>query len=286
MTTMFTGAITDTNGAADLSKAGAQLGNDSDFKNVAHSTPYVQQPPRVVVTRPPGWMLIHREKDRLITILVELIERQAKSWTGFTANTDISTHQVAVGWDNQMMTIPLNRQRQAITPTMTTDAKTGAADIKFWKYYLDTAISHPNLNGPNFAELESVPDAWTVDMFTFDVLVYEPSNTGKSIVWSMACAGLWPSTDIETTMDRIIADPRKGQEYSISFPAIYQEGPKVDAAALVLESALKSNSINPLLKASYFEEVDSRIVALNAGILQEINDHATSDKGQYAGVEK
>lgn len=285
MTTMSNKPLVDENGKSDLT-VGGQLGWATNLKELAHSTPYIQQPPRIHLTRAPGWMLRHKDKDNLIKILVALVEQHAKSWTGFETNSDISTQEVEIGKDGQKLVVPVNRTRSNITPTAAYDTKDGASDVKFWRYYLDTAISHPEMNGPNLAELLNIPDSWSIEEYTFDVLVYEESTTGKAIVWSMACAGLWPSTDIPVAMDRVVADGRKAHEYTMTFPCVYQDGPEVDKAALKLSQSLKVNSINPNLKPSYFDEVDSRIVGLNAGILAEINKAVKSQSGPVKAAPK
>lgn len=263
----------DANGELDLT-FGRQLGYDANYSEIDQITPYIKNPPRIIVTRAPGGFDYLDDPAKHKKILVELLERGAKTFTGFTINTDIGTHQVPLGLDGQAFTAVTTRIRQQITPSATFDPVYNAQDIKWWKFFLDTLIAHPSTGKPNFAAMSRQPTSWTATDYTFDFLVYEPNAVGDGAVWAMTCVGAILTTDVEVLLDRNVAELRTAGEYSLTFPCVYNDSEAVLAEASAIERMMKASTINPNLRPASTVEISVDLQEINAGILNEVNKAA------------
>lgn len=261
----------------DLSKDGGQLGFEQDLKVMANSSPHVQNPSRLTVTRTPGWMDRHPDKARLKESFIYLIETHAESWTGFEIGSTINAVERNAGWDGQLIKAPSTRTVNPVTPVANYKAIGEGVDINFWNYYMDVAIVSAQRQAPDFGELQDVPDTWTLADQTFDILVWEPNSTYKRARWAMAVAGLWPSTPVSITLDRVVTDARKERAYSITFEGgVYDASQGVVDAASALEASLNTNKIKNSTKAAFFASGDDFDVEVEAGLLKQIRSYGTA----------
>lgn len=266
----------DVHGRKDINLAddSGQNGFESDIKVLANSTPHVQNPARITVTRTPGWMDRHVDKDILKRNFIYLIETHFESWTGFEIASTISTGERLAGWDGQMIKAPTTRMVTPITPSATAKAIGEGVDINFWNNYQDIAIVSPNRQSPEFGELIDVPDSWTLNDYSFDLMVWEPNSTFTRARWAMAIGGLWPSTPIPIAMDRNVADARKIREYTMTFEGgVYDASKGVIDAASALEVALNVNRVKTSTKASFFKDHTTDFdVEVEVGLLKQIRE--------------
>lgn len=265
----------------DLTKDIGQNGFEADMTVLANSTPHIQNPARIVVTRTPGWMDRHPDADRVKQNFIYLVETHPESWSGFEIASSISTGERQAGWDGQQIKAPTGRSVSSISPQASYKAIGEGVDINFWNYYMDVAIVSAKRQAPDFGELNDVPDSWTLNEFTFDVLVWEPNSTFTRARWAMAVGGLWPSTPVTIALDRNVTDARKIRDYSITFEGgVYDNSKGVVDSASALEAALNVNRIKNSTKASFFADHSSDIeVGVDAGLLAQIQawpEHSTS----------
>lgn len=271
---------TDTRGRLDLdqSKDVGMNGFEVDMKVMANSTPHVQNPSRIVVTRTPGWMDRHADAARVKAHFIYLIETHAESWTGFEIASTIATGERAAGWGGQLIKAPTTRTVNPITPQASYKAVGDGIDINFWNYYMDVAVVSQERQSPDFGELIDVPESWALPDFTFDLLVWEPNSTFTRARWAMAVAGLWPSTPVTIALDRNVADARKIREYTMSFEGgVYDASQGVIDAATALEVALNVNRIKNSSKASFWTSHEDQLdVEVEQGILSQIKAYPDS----------
>ncbi len=265
----------------DLAQDLGQNGFEIDMKVMANSTPHVQNPARIVVTRTPGWMDRHPDKDRIKSTFTYLIETHAESWTGFNIESTINVGERAAGWDGQLIKAPTTRLVTPIQPQATYKAIGEGVDINYWNYYMDVALVSSQRQAPDFGEFVDIPDSWTLLDYTFDVLVWEPNSTFTRARWAMAVAGMWPSTPVPINMDRNVADARKIREYTMSFEGgVYDCSEGVIDAATALEVALNVNRIKNSTKASFFTDHTTQIeTEVKTGLLEQITAWPDHDPG-------
>lgn len=256
-------------GNLDLANVG-QNGLAFDLTAIANSTPYTKNPLQIQLTRPPKAFKLHPDGAKLTAALKRLIERHPKNWTGFQQILEIETAQVPVGWDRQMLTIPTNVTRGPIQPSLTADKLYNEADAQFWNYYIETFLSHPTTQRPNFAELTlGTPPDWLVDMYTFDIIAWEPDATYTKAIKAWACAGMVPTNSVDITGERDTQNAHAVEEYSIAFACIYDGDQKIVDTATELMKAMNLHSINPTYKAVYFDTISPDVTTAAAGILEE-----------------
>lgn len=257
-----------TNGDLDLNKPDHN-GMAFDLAAIANSTPYTKNPLYIQLTRAPKAFKLHPDGEYLTAALKRLIERHPKNWTGFQQVLQIETMQIPKGWDRQMLTIPTNVTRGPITPTLTADKLYDEVDARFWNYFIETFLSNPTTQRPNYAELTSVPEDWLVDQFTFDILAWEPDMTYTRAIKAWACAAMLPTNSVDVTGERDTQNAHVNEEYSIAFACVYDGDQTVVETASELMKAMNIHSVNPIYKARYFSTVASEVSAAGTGILDE-----------------
>lgn len=265
----------------DLSKDVGMNGLEVDMRVMANSTPNVQNPARIVVTRTPGWMDLHPDADRIKANFIYLVETHCESWTGFEMASTIATAERAAGWDGQVIKAPTSRTVNPIVPQAAFVAIGEGVDINFWNYMIDVSLVSEKRQAPDFGELIKVPDSWSLPFFTFDVLVWEPNSTFTRARWAMAVGGLWPSTPIPINLERNVKDARKVREYTMAFEGgVYDNSQQVIEAATALEVAINANRIKNSTKSGFFTDHTTQIeTGVEQGILSQIiawEDHETA----------
>lgn len=259
----------------DLSKVG-QNGVAFNLQAISNNTPYTKNPLFIQLVRAPKAFKIHPDGEALTAALKRLIERHPKNWQGFVQPLEIETMQVPNGWDRQMLTIPTNVTRGPIQPSLTADKLYDEADASFWNYYIETFLSHPTTQRPNYAELSSHPDDWLVDQYTFDIIAWEPDMTYTKAIKAWACAAMLPTNSVEITGQRDIANAHQQEEYTITFATIYDSSVPVVETATQLMKAMTLHSSNPNYKPTYFSEITAEVTASSEGILEENLAHAAN----------
>lgn len=252
----------------DMSKVGSN-GLAYDLKTIANNTPYTKNPLFIQLTRPPKAFKLHPDGAALTAALKRLIENHPKNWTGFQQILEIETAQTPQGWDRQMLTIPTNVTRGPISPSLTADKLYDEVDARFWNYFIETFLSNPTTQRPNFAELNSVPADWLVDQYTFDIIAWEPNATYTKAIKAWACAAMLPTNSVDITGERDTQNAHTIEEYSISFATIYDGEQNVIDTATQLMGAMNVNSSNPIHKPVYFDTVSPDVTDAGAGILDE-----------------
>ncbi len=259
----------------DLALDGGQNGFIKDITVLASSTPHVQNPARIVITRFPNWMDNHTDSTRIKQSFTHLIETHAESWTGFNIESTIALAERLNGWDGQVAKAPTTRMVTPITPVAAYKAIGEGVDINFWNYYMDTAVVSADRQSADYGELIEVPATWTMMDFTFDLLVWEPNSTFVRARWAMAIGGLFPSSPIPIVLDRVVSDARKERAYTVTFEGgIYDHSNRTREAATAIEVSLNVNRIKMNTKVNYFIEglgdIDN---TLDVGLLASINAH-------------
>ena len=267
-------------GLLDLETEG-QNGIAFNLRAFANTTPYVKQPLNIQLTRAPKAFQYHRDGAKLTAVLKRLIERGAKNWTGFVQVLEIETAQIPVGWDRQMLTVPTNTARGPMQPSATFDSMYEEADVKFWRYYIETFIKHPTLQRPNFSELQQHPKDWLIDMYTWDMIAWEPNQTYTKAEKAWGCAGCFPTNAPEVTGERDTQNASKIEEYTLTFACLYDSDENIVDMATQLMTAMKVNSINPRFKPSFIEAVDQNVVEAKSGIFDE---YVVKDKAHPANA--
>lgn len=261
-------AIRPDTGALDLAQVGAN-GLAFNLNAIANNTPYTKNPLQLFLTRPPKAFKLHPQGDRLTAILKRLVETHPRIWDGFTQVLEIETAQVPHGWDRQMLTIPTNVTRGPITPALTADKLYDEEDAKFWNYYIETFIGNPTTQRPNFAELTQEPSDWLIDMFTFDIIAFEPNATFTKALKAWACACMLPNNSVEVTGIRDTQNARVNEEYNIAFSTVYDGDQKIVDVATQLLKAQNANAFNPIYKPAYFDTISADVTAASGGLLDE-----------------
>lgn len=260
----------------DLSKDAGQNGFEADIRVLANSSPHVQNPARIVVTRTPGWMDRHPNAEVIKANFIYLVETHPESWSGLEIGSSIGTGERQVGWDGQVTKAPTTRTVNQIQPQATYKAIGEGVDINYWNYYIDVAIVAAGKQSPDFGELSSVPDAWTLVDYTFDMLVWEPNSTFTRARWAMAIGGLWPSTPVTIALERTLTEARKMREYTMTFEGgVYDDSRNTLAQASALEAALNVNRIKNSTKPAFFAAYNDIDVSVSEGLLKQIQNYGS-----------
>ena len=266
-------------GVLDVRTQGQQ-GLAFDIRAFANSTPYVKQPLNIQMTRAPKAFQLHKDGAKLTAVLKRLIERGAKNWTGFVQVLEIETGQVPVGWDRQMLTVVTNTARGPMTPAATFDSLYGEADVKFWRYFIETFYKNPTTQRPNFAELQEHPADWLADQYTWDMIAWEPDQTYSFAEKAWGCAGCVLTNAPEVTGERDTQNASKIEEYSLTLACLYDSDKNIVDMATQLMTALKINSVNPRFKPAYFTQIEAEVKDAQSGLFDEY-----AEAGAAAGTE-
>lgn len=274
-------------GMLDITNHG-QNGLAFDLRAFANSTPYVKQPLTIQLTRAPKAFEYHKDGKKLTAVLKRLIERGAKNWTGFTQVLEIETAQIPVGWDRQMLTVPTNTSRGPMQPSATFDSMYEEVDVKFWHYFIQTFIKNPTTQRPNFAELHTHPSDWLIDMYTWDMIAWEPNQTYTAAEKAWGCAGCFPTNSPEITGERDTQNASKIEEYTLTFACLYDSDQNIVDMATQLMRAMQMNSVNPRFKPSFITKIDEEVKAAQSGIFDEYAkaSKATGGDWVYQGLDQ
>jgi len=262
----------------NISDDGGLNGITANIRHLANSTIHVQNPARIIVTRFPGWMDLHPDAENIKRQFVFLIETHAENWTGFEIASTIAVAERAAGRDGQLAKAPTTRTVNPITPSASFKAIGEGVDINFWNYSMDVSIGTASDQRPDFGELVSVPDTWTMEHQSFDLLVYEPNSTYTRARWAMAIGGLFCNTPIPIMLENNVADSRKMREYTLTFEGgVYDASRPVVMAASTLEEALNLNKVKSSSKVAFFTSYEDDIdVDVDAGIISQIQSLTTA----------
>lgn len=255
----------------NLEHAG-QNGLATNLAAIANNTPYSQQQSIILVTRAPKAFEAHPDGALLTKMLKVLVEKWPKQWEGFNLTLQTDPNDTPQGWDRQMLRTPGAVYRNSLTLNCTGDELYNASVSAFWNYYARTFCADPSTQAPNLAELNSVPDDWLMDRYTFDIMAIEPDPTRKQAVKAVACAGLWPMELPEVNLRRSITDTQNGKEIQIGFPCIYDDGYHVKKVAQRYLDELAMYAINPNYKPSFVTEIDADVSAAKVGLLQDSSE--------------
>jgi hypothetical protein len=247
-------------GAFDLTVVGGG-GEFVDAAKLSNSTPYIKNPTQVRLITPPKGLLRLPNGQQHVAILKQLIETRNKTWTGFNPNLDLETHQIPWGWDRQMLTIPTTTIRQALAPSLTADSYYDNSNVLWWQWFAKTLYAHPDTQKPNFAAMDSQPDSWTFEDFSFAILAWEPNAVGTKPLKAVLCSGMTLSNIPEIIMERNITATRTGEEHSIAFNCVYEDTSRVLDLAQGMMDAERASTINPEYRPVSITGVDADVLA-------------------------
>jgi hypothetical protein len=249
-------------GELDLSTAGGG-GEFVDNAHLSNNTPYIKNPAQVRLITPPKGLLRLPNGQQHVAFLKQLLETRNKTWTGFNPNLDIETHQIPWGWDRQMLTVPTTTVRQAMNPSMTADSYYDNANGRWWQWFAKTLYAHPDTQRPNFAAMGATPDTWTFEDFSFSVLAWEPNAVFTKPITAVLCHGVTLQNLPEILMERNVTATRTGEEHSIAFNCVYEDGSRVTEMAQAMMDAERAASINPEYRPVSIREIDADVAAAN-----------------------
>lgn len=249
-------------GSLDLAVPGA-FGVNSDIANLASNTPYMRRPSEVRLTRPPSAFEFHPQGAQLTAWLKQMVETRCNNWSGINPNQDLEQVTVPYGRDRQQLNIPSVVTNQQMSPSSAFNPVYNAADIKLWRYLVRILYGDAKMGTPAWAEYSQIPTDWGIDRFTFDLIAWEPNQTGTAPVTAVAIGAMSMSNVPEFILERNSQQANTNEEYTITWNCVWEQSDRIDETALAIIQSENISSINSKYKPSPVATIDPTVAAAN-----------------------
>lgn len=228
---------------------GGHFGYAPNLSEVVSSTPYIPKDLIIRITRMPGMFDLLEDSSLWKEMLRYLVEVHPKSVTGFDATITLSTSDVPIDPSGAVIK-PVNDstiQHSDITMTYPMDF-VGEPIVKFWTEFIRLGIWDPILNRPLISTIvDEVPNDWTLDMYSWDIIAWEPDVHFKKCAkaWEVYGMHVLGSGPIQGSKDPL--NPKSVNELSYQCTGVDEsnEGTRKIAQKIMDEmSILKANPYN------------------------------------------
>jgi len=244
---------------------GGQFGYAPNLSEVISTTPF---------TRYPGMFNILPDGDIWKKTLKFLIEVHPKSVTGFNATITLTTASVPIDPSGAEMT-PVNDatiEHSKITYTYPMDF-VGEPIKAYMREFIRLGIWDPILNRPLISTLglDNVPDDWTLDMYSWDIIAIEPDVHFRHAVkaWEMFGCHFLTSGPIVGSKDPLNA--KNVDELSFESTGTDESNYGTRAVAQKIMNEIKITDANPYnVKSALTDEQLDEIKAGRGGYFSTV----------------
>lgn len=247
---------------------GGQFGYAANLSELVSTTPYIAKDIIVNITRYPGMYDLMPDGDLRKETLKQLVEVHTESITGFDRTITLGTSDVVISASGAKIR-PVNESRinhSDLTLNYAMDFQ-GEPIKAFWSEFIRIGIWDPYLQRPAISTLEleeDLPGDWTLDMYTWDMVCYEPDVHFKYAHKAWEIWGCHPLTggDDKGAKDPLNAKSVDKMAFPITGIDISNNGTKQIAQAIMdkvkIVGANPYNLKSPLTEEQIKEVVDGK----------------------------
>jgi hypothetical protein len=253
---------------------GSQFGYSPDPKAILSNTPEVRRDLVVHVTRFPGAFDLIPDGDLWRRTLQSLIETKPKSVTGFDATVTLETGNSEVDRTGNAIK-PITGgsiQHTELQVTYSHDY-VGSPIVRFWSEFLRMFAYDVNTGMPGISTMDvELPDDWTLDMYTFDIIAYEPNIHFRKVLrsWEVYGCHNTASGTIQGGNDPLGGKSVEELSYTFTGVDVFNDG-TIKAAQAILDKADLKGANPYSQKSGLTDEQISRITEGGNGYFSTID---------------
>lgn len=250
-----------------------QNGYITDMVYAPNTTDYIEQPLIIKVLRGPTAFQLLEMGGAYTEALVNIMESYMQSWDGFNRTLSVSVTETEIGKSGEVFQTPTRVARARSNPTSVLVEKYGMPMMRFLDEYvrftiMDPDVGHPLMSGISPDYLDNL-----ADMYSMDILAYEPDPTFKFVNKAWLMTNVFPINDIgEWTGKRQLQSDREKKEYSLTWAGIQKVGYAVDALAQKFMNAATVATIDPSLAPNHIGGMTADIARVGTSALEQIKE--------------
>lgn len=250
-----------------------QNGYLTDMTFMPNTTDYIAQPAIVKLLRAPTGFSLMPDGDAYVEALVNIIETMMQSWEGFNRTLNVSTTETQIGKSGEVFHTPSRVARERSNPTSVLPEKYGMPCIRFLDDYIRILIGDPDVGHPLLSGISDKFVDQLADMYSFDILIYEPDPTFKFVNNSILMTNVFPHQQIgEWVMKRTLQEEGEKREYSLTWTGVQKVGYAVDQLAQKFMDATKVTTIDPSMAPNYINGMLASVAKVGSSAMNQIEE--------------
>lgn len=255
---------------------GAQFGYAPNLSEVISTTPNIPRDMVINITRYPGMFDLFTDGEIWKETLKYMIEVHPKSITGFDATIVLGTSDVQISPSGATIR-PVNDatiQHSKLQMTYPMDFSNEPI-VSFWKEFIRIGIRDPILKRPLISTLglDNIPDDWTLDMYSWDMIGYEPNVHFKKVSKAWEVYGVHPLGSGPITGSKDQLNARSVNELTYELTGVDESNIGTRVAAQAIIDKIDLAKANPYTVRSDLTEADIGLVTDGkAGFFKTLED--------------
>lgn len=255
---------------------GGQFGYAPNLSEVISTTPNIPRDMVINITRYPGMFDLFTDGEIWKETLKYMIEVHPKAITGFDATVTLGTSDVQISPSGATIR-PVNDaliEHSKLSMVYPMDFSNEPI-VTFWKEFIRIGIRDPILKRPLISTmgLSNIPDDWTLDMYSWDMIAYEPCIHFKKVTkaWEVYGCHVLGSGPITGSKDPL--NPRSVDELTYELTGVDESDIGTRTAAQAILDKINLTSANPYTVKSALTEADIGLITdSKSGYFKTLSD--------------
>lgn len=241
-------------------KYGGQNGWAPNLEQWVSTTHYVRKNMNCALIRAPKFFQYMPEPDFWISTLKSMVETHAKTIEGLKSTLSVDWAETNVGGANEVFQDIANVTRERSIPIFGWIDLAGRPFQNFLKDWILYGMMDPETKAPMYTTISGVqPKDQLNDMFTADMLFWEPDPTYTKAAKAWLCTNMMPKTAGDEEGKRDLTQAGDLLELNIEFSALSQTGAgPLALAQQVMDRIILANA-NPNVRTAFNKDVESDV---------------------------
>jgi len=264
---------------------GGMFGYAPNLSEIISTTPNIPRDMIVLITRYPGMFDLIEDGPIWKEALKYMVEVHPKAITGFDATITLGTSDVqispsgatirpvndaTISHSKLNMIYPMDFQNEPI--------------VTFWKEFIRMGIRDPILKRPLIStmDIKRLPDDWTLDMYSWDLIGFEPNVHFTKVVKAWEVYGVHPLGSGPITGSKDPLNPRSIEDLTYELTGVDESDIGTRVAAQAILDKINITKANPYTVKSQLTDTEIGAIAESKEgyfrTLQDVKDNQLTDE--------